>query len=95
MPITREKEQISPEVALDVLATSNRSPTATATAELNQATVAVLESVPDVPAFITDIILVNGYIVDGHEELSAIANGGKVVTAWVSRSTTLRQVDGS
>lgn len=52
----------------------NRSPAVVDSPELDKATVDVLSSVPDIPAFSDDIVLINGYIVIGHDKLSAMGS---------------------
>ena len=84
MSIFRTIENITPDIALAILATSGRSPAVNGP-DLDIPNTHVLLAVPGVPAFATDIVIVNGYVVTGHDLLSAICHGGKEVSAWVQR----------
>ena len=87
MSIFRTIENITPDIALDILATSGRSPAPNDT-DLEIPNTHVLHSVPGVPAFATDIVIANGYVASGHDLLSAICHGGKDVSAWVQRENS-------
>lgn len=87
MSVFRAIENISPDIALEMLGVSGRSP-APNDADLEIANSHVILSSPSVPAFSTDIVIVNGNVVFGHDLLSAICYGGKDVTAWVYRENS-------
>lgn len=87
MTVTRELEEVSPEAALEILALSNRSPS-NDSGVISDAQVYVDNSTADDAAFGEDILIVNGYIVEGYDKLSAIAVGNKSVKAWVVRENT-------
>lgn len=87
MSIFRTIEIITPDIALEILGVSGRSPAPNGP-DLENANTNVLLSAPDVPAFSTDIVIVNGNVVDGHDMLSAICYGGKDVSAWVTRENS-------
>lgn len=87
MSIFRLLETITPDIALEILGVSGRSP-APNDADLEVVKTMVLLSVPGEPAFYTDIVIVNGNVVLGHDLLSAICYGGKDVSAWVHRENS-------